>query len=235
MPAAPGKARENRESVQPSGRAAQRWTVERRRKTRQNADRCSRPARDQKPWLAAYWTPTTGNQKPRKPGAGPGRTPPDGQCRPYAGFGRLRRYFGSAQPQPTEEAGSAPGRGTPARAPRTRTFWIIGCGPTGNPERSPLSIWNSPAPAPGLAFGKAASRPVKPGGGSPGRYTPRLTTRPVFGKALSGAKSAPPKAGLSAGRENARLRTPRGALRPDVYRGFPFVSRQCLRYIRGGE
>jgi len=37
MPSAPG--RENRESVQPSGRAAHRWTVERRRKTRQNADR----------------------------------------------------------------------------------------------------------------------------------------------------------------------------------------------------
>jgi len=40
--------------------------------------------------------------------------PPDGERRPYAESEELRRFFGSAQP--TEESGSAPGRGSPDRA-----------------------------------------------------------------------------------------------------------------------
>ena len=36
----------------------------------------------------------------------------------------------------------------------------------------PLLIWNSPEPAAGLAFGKAASRPVKPARGSASRFAP---------------------------------------------------------------
>jgi hypothetical protein len=56
----------------------------------------------------------------RKPGTGENRTPPDRERGPYAGSEALRRFFGSAQP--TEERGSAPGRGNPARANAHKTL-----------------------------------------------------------------------------------------------------------------
>ena len=151
---------------------------------------------------------------------------------------RCAGFFGSAQS--TEESGSAPGRGigspTLTGHPRPNPFRKLSCrhsavnstsgsGPTRSRARSPLLI---------LEFAGIRRRPcVRGGWGAPSPSRPvnpaRLTTWPGFGKALSGAKSAPPKTGLSAGRENARLRTPRVVLRPDVYRGLPFVSRQSLR------
>lgn len=165
----------------------------------------------------------------RKPGTRKSRTPPDRERGPNAGSEALRRFFGSAQP--TEESSSAPGRVNPTGQTRTSTFRKLsrlqnvntstsGSGPTGNPERLPLSVLNSPEPVSRLAFGKAASRPVKPGGGSPGRYTPRLTTRPVFGKALSGAKARL--------RKRAFPQVEKTPIKSDVYRGLPFVSRQSL-------
>ena len=104
-----------------------------------------------------------------------------------------------------------PDGGPPDRSAHKTLSDGSGSGPTGSPERSPLSVWNSPEPAAVLAFGKAASRPVNPA---------RLITWPGFGKALSGAKSAPPKTSLSAGRENAQTagRLPRPPLR------FPATS-----------
>ena len=81
MPSAPGKTRRNRESVPPSDRAAQKWTGERRRKTRQNADRCSRPARYRKSWRSSRRPPATGNQ--------PQRTASADRC-PEPGISRWR-------------------------------------------------------------------------------------------------------------------------------------------------
>ena|GEM_PF-3286054 len=110
-------------------------------------------------------TPATGNQKQKK------------RNRRTASAARMRNrrscagFFGSAQP--TEERGSAPGRGSPDRANAHKNHLeISGSGPTGSPARLPLLIWNSPEPAAGLAFGKAASRPVKPARGSASRFTP---------------------------------------------------------------
>ena len=175
-------------SVPPSGRAAQRWTGERRRKTRQNADRYSRPARDSEPWRSSAGRPPRGTKSKRSGTAGR-RAPP------VCGIGSCAGFFGSAQP--TEERGSAPGRGigspTPTGHTRTSPFRKLryrlpgatstsGSGPTGNPERLPLLIWNSPEPAAGLAFGKAASRPVKPGRGSASRFAPPPHHLPGFRK-----------------------------------------------------
>ena len=87
-------------------------------------------------------------------------------------------FLGSAQP--TEERGSAPGRGSPDRANAHKNHLeISGSGPTGSPERLPLLIWNSPEPAAGLAFGKAASRPVHPLGLAPERVLNRSGVQQV--------------------------------------------------------
>ena len=113
-----------------------------------------------------------GTENPVKPEAGDRekQNPAGPRARPECGIGSVAPvFFGSAQP--TEESSSAPGRVNPTGQTRTSTFRklrrlqnvntsTIGSGPTGNPERSPLSVLNSPEPASGLAFGKAASRPV---------------------------------------------------------------------------
>lgn len=103
--------------------------------------------------------------------------------------------FGSAQP--TEESGSAPGRGSGSPTPTGHTrpspfrklrYRLIGAtstsgsGPTRSRERLPLLIWNSPVPAAGCPFGKAASRPVKPAGGSASRFAPPPHHPPGFRK-----------------------------------------------------
>ena len=113
-----------------------------------------------------------------------------------------------------KNAAAHPDGAIPPGQTRTRPFRKLSCrrsaanstsgsGPTGNPERLPRSVLNSPEPASGLAFGKAASRPVKPARGSASSFTPPPHHLTGFRKCSLRRKSAPPKTSISAGRENA--------------------------------
>jgi hypothetical protein len=118
-----------------------------------------------------------------------GAEPPDGERRPYAESGELRRVFGSAQP--TEERGSAPGRGigspTPTGHTRTSPFRKLryrlvgapstsGCGPTRSRERWPRFIGIRRNPPPALRSGRPLLVLLNRSGGRQVASLLRLTT-----------------------------------------------------------
>ena len=125
------------------------------------------------------------------------------RARPVCWIGRVAPDFSDRRNR-RKKAVAHPDGESPDRANAHKTLSeLSSSGPTGNPERSPLSIWNSPKSASGLAFGKAASRPVKPARGSASRFTPPPHHLTGFRKCSLRRKSAPPKTSISVGRENA--------------------------------
>jgi hypothetical protein len=83
----------HRESVHPSGRAAQNRMGERRRKTRQNADRLRRPAREQEPWRSSAGRPPRGTKKKNQQ-----KNPPPGRAGPGPGLLREARSWPFVRP-----------------------------------------------------------------------------------------------------------------------------------------